>query len=105
PELGLGASAPILAAQLQIEALALGRILRGPLELFELSDALLDGVGALAQDVTKLRRLRPQLVIGNALQPRILRVDLIDDGLYAPPFALMARSKDLRYYLLEHVVP
>jgi hypothetical protein len=101
-QLFLQAAASVAPAQLEVDLLALGGVLRRLLELLQLGDPLLERVRALGKDPSELRRLPPELLLGDRLQTSVVRIDLIDDRLDALTFAIVPGAEDLREDSLEH---
>ena len=104
-QLALGAAAAVGAAQLGVDALALGRSVAVRFCSLQLGDARLELARALADDLAELRRLAAKLLFGDALEPSVVLVDLVDDRLDLLPLALVARSHDGVDDSLEHAIP
>src|SRR3569833_1232381 len=92
--LAFGAATTIRAAQLIVDPIALGGIGRVALGVLELRDALFEFAGALTNDPAHLFRLGSQLLFGDGLQPSIVLVDLVHDGLDFLPLPFVSRSED-----------
>src|SRR6185437_1118906 len=104
-ERAFGAAAAIRAAQLGVDPLALRGVSRAALLLFELGDARLELARALANGLAELGRLPTELLLRHVAEPRVLRVDLVDDRLNLFPVALVTAAHHGVDHSLEHSIP
>ena len=89
-ELPFEATAPVGAAHLVIQRLAVRRVPRHALLFLQVRDPPLDVVRALMKDRAKPGRLAPEVSLGERLQSLTMAVDLVDDRLHALPLTLVA---------------
>src|SRR5205085_1072857 len=90
------------ARQLGVDALPLRGVGRRALGRLQLGDTRLELRDALAQDAAEALGLAAQLLLGDGLQPLVLLVDRVDDGLHASPLPFVTGAENAVDDGVEH---